>query len=172
MPVALDGQARHGQDGQTFARQVGGQGVLRHDGQAQPGGYGVLNSLVTAQRHAQARGDVVRAGQSTTAYAFPAVSAISGTNASGSLISGLLASESAIPIAVVFAESGAPRVTPATVQYHNIGAADIKNYVAKLKPNMLYAVTSTTAAGVVSVTVTESTSGIKADAVGVLTFSL
>ena len=115
---------------------------------------------------------VMRAGQSTAAYTFPNVAAISGTNVSGSFISGLLAIESATPIAVVFAEGGAPRVIPVTVQYQYPAGSTTQNYVAKLKPNAFYAVTSSSAGGLVSVSVTESTSGTKTDAAGVLAFSL
>jgi hypothetical protein len=114
---------------------------------------------------------VMRAGQSTAAYVFPAVTAISGTNASGSLIGGLLPAESATPIAVVFAEGGAPRVIPVIVQYQYTASSATQNYVAKLKPNTFYSITSSSTSGVVSVTVTESVSGTKSDAAGVLIFS-
>ncbi len=114
---------------------------------------------------------VMRAGQSTSAYSFPNVAAVSGTNASGSYISGLLAAESATPIAVVFAEGGAPRVIPASMQYQYPAGAAVQNYVAKLKANAFYSVTSSSAGGSFSVTVTESAGGTKTDAAGVLTFS-
>jgi hypothetical protein len=115
---------------------------------------------------------VMRAGQSTSAYAFPNVAAINGTNVSGSYISGLTAAESATPVAVVFAEGGAPRVVPATLQYQYPAGSTTQNYVAKLKANAFYTVTSSSSGGSISVTVSESTSGTKTDAAGVLAFSL
>jgi Divergent InlB B-repeat domain len=114
---------------------------------------------------------VMRAGQSTSAYTFPNVSAISGTSVSGSYISGLLASENATPIAVVFAEGGAPRVVPATLQYQYPSGSATQNYVAKLKANAFYTVTSSNSGGNLSVTVAESASGTKTDGAGVLAFT-
>jgi hypothetical protein len=113
----------------------------------------------------------MRAGQSTAAYTFPVVTELSGTNASGSLVTGLLPTESATPIAVVFAEGGAPRVTPSTVQYQYPSGAPLRHYVAKLKPSTFYAISSAVTGGMTSVTLVESTSGSKSDVAGVVTFS-
>jgi hypothetical protein len=115
---------------------------------------------------------VMRAGLSTPAYAFPSVAAINGTNASGALVSGLLASESPTPIAVVFAEAGAPRTIPSSLQYQYTAPAGTKNYVAKLKANTFYRITSSSLNGNVSVSVTENASGTKTDISGLLAFSL
>jgi hypothetical protein len=115
---------------------------------------------------------VMRTGDATASNTFPVVTAISGTNASGTLIGGLLAAESATPIAVVFAEGGAPRVMPTTLQYQYASGVKTQNYVAKLKPNTFYNITSSSSAGVVSVTLTESASGTKSDTAGVLVFNL
>jgi hypothetical protein len=114
---------------------------------------------------------VMRAGLANPSYSFPTVSAIAGTNASGSFVSGLLPSESTTPIAIVFADD-TTRVIPTTLTYsYNFGSA-VQNYVAKLKPNTAYTLASTTSAGMVTVTLTEGASGIQTDGAGVLSFSL
>jgi hypothetical protein len=117
---------------------------------------------------------VMRAGESTPVYTFPTITAITGTSASGSLISGLLAAESATPIVVMFAESGAPRVIPTTMQYQYFASSTTQNYIAKLKANTFYSVTWSNVSGMTTISVTESGSamGTKADAAGVLSFSL
>ena len=112
---------------------------------------------------------VMRAGLANASYSFPAVSAITGSNVSGSLISGLLASESATPIAVVFAESG-NRSVPTSLSFSYTADPLTKNYIAKLKPNTTYLVNRSSASGVVSVTVSEGVSNTKTDTAGVLVF--
>ena len=114
---------------------------------------------------------VMRAGQATASYAFPGVAAISGTNAYGTLISGLLAAESPTPIVVVFADNGLLTV-PVTLQYQYTATSQTQNYVAKLKPNTAYAINPFTAGSVITVTVTENASGTSTDSAGVLAFNL
>jgi Divergent InlB B-repeat domain len=114
---------------------------------------------------------VLRAGQSTAAYVFPTLAAISGSNAYGTLISGLLASESPTPIVAVFADNGLLTV-PVTIQYQYPSSAQTQHYVAKLKPNTAYAINPSTAGAVVTVTVTENASGTSTDDAGVLAFNL
>jgi hypothetical protein len=114
---------------------------------------------------------VLRTGQSTAAYTFPTVTAVSSSNASGSLITGLAASGITTPIVVVFAEGGSPRVVPASIQYSYPSSGATQNYVAKLNPNAFYTVTSSPSGGTMSITITESASGTRTDGAGVLSFS-
>ena len=113
----------------------------------------------------------MRAGQSGAAYSFPNVSAISATNASGTLVSGLLASESTTPIVAVFADNGT-RVVPTSIQYTYAASTSVKHYVAKLKPSTAYGVTSTVVGSAITVTVTESGGGtaVTSDSAGVAVF--
>lgn len=114
---------------------------------------------------------VLRAGQATPGYSFPSVAAISGTNAYGALISGLLPAESLTPIVIVFADNGLLTV-PVTVQYQYTASSQTQNYVAKLKPNTAYAISPASAGSIITVTVTENASGTSTDSAGVLAFNL
>lgn len=113
---------------------------------------------------------VLRAGDATPAYAFPAVSAITGTGVNGTLVAGLLATEGTTPVAMLFADSGT-RAVPASVQY-SVPAATTRHFVAKLKPSTAYAIGSTVTGGTRTVTVTENPGGTPTDTGGVLAFTL
>ena len=114
---------------------------------------------------------VMRVGQSTPSYTFPEVAAITGSNAYGTIISSLLATESPTPIVVVFADNGLLTI-PVSVQYQYATTAQTQHYVAKLKPNTAYAISPSVAGSITTVTVTENASGTSTDSTGVLAFNL
>ena len=113
---------------------------------------------------------VMRAGQATASYTFPAVTGVTGTNALGTVISGLLPEESATPIVVVFADN-ALLTFPTSISYQYTSAVPTRNFVMKLKPNQIYGIGTSVAGSTVTVTITESLSGTSTDSAGVLAFN-
>ena len=113
---------------------------------------------------------VMRAGQTTPSYTFPTVTAITGTNAFGSLISGLLPAESATPIVVAFADNGL-LTFPTSISYQYTSAVATRNFVMKLKPNQIYNIAVSFAGSTVTVTLAESGTGTSTDSAGVLAFN-
>ena len=115
---------------------------------------------------------VLRAGQSTSAYTAPSVSSVSGTNAYGTEVSGLLASEAAVSIVAVFADNGSLS-PPASLQYQHPTRAGSSHYVAMLKPNTQYGLSFSNSAGAYTVSISEGSSGttsVTTDSAGVLKF--
>lgn len=110
---------------------------------------------------------VLRAGQAVAGNTFPTISGITGTNASGTLIAGLPVAESGTAIAAVFADNGT-RTVPTTFSYQYALTTPIQHFIAKLKANTFYAISSVVSGGTTTVTVTESTSGTKSDGAGVI----
>jgi len=113
--------------------------------------------------------NVLRAGDATGSYVAPATSAITGSSSYGALVSGLLAAESATPVAVVFADNQTT-TPPSALSYSYASATPAFNYVALLKPNTRYTASSSISAGTVTITVTENSAGIATDGAGVLAF--
>ena len=116
---------------------------------------------------------VLRAGQSTTAYTAPIVNPVTGTNASGTDVTGLLASEVAVAVVAVFADNGS-LAPPASLQYQHPARAGSSHYVALLKPSTQYGLTFTVSGGNYAVAISEGTTGttlIKTDSAGVLRFT-
>lgn len=113
---------------------------------------------------------LLRAGESTAQYTFPQYGAISGTAAYGAWIDGLTAAEASGRQIVVFADDGSSTI-PTNLTYQ-VPADTARHYVLKLKPNMRYNVNKATNAGLLSVTISESTAGaVQTDGVGLLTFT-
>jgi hypothetical protein len=116
---------------------------------------------------------VLRAGQSTSAYTAPVVTSLSGTNAYGTEISGLLAAEASVGIVAVFADNGS-LAPPASLQYQHPTRSGTSHYVAMLKPNTTYGLTFSNTSGSYSVSIAEGSSGstsIRTDSAGVLRFT-
>ena len=116
---------------------------------------------------------VLRAGQSTAAYAAPTVTSLSGTKAYGTEILGLLASEASVGIVAVFADDGS-LTPPTSLQYQHPARGGSSHYVAMLKPSTLYGLSFSNASGTYTVSIAEGSSGsisIKTDSAGVLRFT-
>ena len=114
---------------------------------------------------------VLRASDTASAFAFPTTTALAGTNANGTLVTGLNAAESANPVAMVFAENGVgSSAVPASISYA-VPSATTTHYVAKLKPATSYVVNGVVNAGTRTVTITEQAGGTVTDAGGVLVFT-
>lgn len=114
---------------------------------------------------------VLRAGASVVSNTFPTITAITGTNATGTLITGLPVAESNKPVSVVFADNGT-RTIPTSITYQYASVVLTQHYVAKLKPNSFYSLNSSVSGPNTMVTITENASGTKTDAAGVLAFAL
>lgn len=106
----------------------------------------------------------------TTAYAYPSVTAISGTNAYGTELTGISASGFSGTLVVVFADNGALTL-PTTLTYQHASAPGATHYVALLKPSTSYGVVTSLSGGNFSITITEGGATKTTDSAGVLTLS-
>lgn len=106
----------------------------------------------------------------TPAYSYPSITAISGTNAYGTELSGVADSGFSGSLVVVFADNAA-LTTPTSLTYQHASAPGATHYIALLKPNTGYGVTTSSSGGNFSVTVTEGGSSKTTDGAGVLTLS-
>lgn len=115
--------------------------------------------------------NVFRAGLSSGSYPFPSMQAITPSLGHGVRVTGMLASENATPIVVIFADN--TQNTPlTTVQYSVPSSPGALHYVALLQPNMSYQVTKNISGGTTTLVVSQNSSGnLMTDSAGVLRFA-
>lgn len=130
-----------------------------------------LSLVANTQTNYQSFLNVFRAGLSSSSYPFPALQAVIPSMGYGVRVTGMLASENAQPIVVIFADN--TQNSPSTsVQYTVSSSPGALHYVALLQPNTAYQITKTISGGQVTVTVSQSSSGaVMSDSAGVLRFT-
>lgn len=114
--------------------------------------------------------NIFRAGLSS-GYAAPSYQTLSPSVGVGVRVTGMLSSENATPIVVIFADN--TQNSPSnSVQYSVVSSPGAYHYVALLQPNTAYQVSETVSNGQASIVITQSASGnMKTDAAGVLRFT-
>lgn len=146
--------------------------LLTHDSENATTGPGIANYHLTVayatQQDYQNFLTVLRTA--TPDYAYPSVTPITGTNAFGTVLSGISDSGLGESLVVVFADNGALSV-PSTLNYQHASSPGATHYVALLKPGTNYGVAKSSSGGNISVTITEGGTTNTSDSAGVLTFS-
>lgn len=106
----------------------------------------------------------------TTAYTYPSVTAVTGTNAYGTVLSGISASGYSGALVAVFADNRVLTV-PTTLTYQHASTPGAAHYVALLKPSTSYGIVTSSSGGNFSVTITEGGATKVTDSAGLLAFT-